>query len=318
MIRDLLLIAVLSLSLAGCWAQSERPVIMVYAAGDQVFGEMLADAIRSDSRIDSEVEVVPNPGLIMMATVLPTTECIVMYCNHKSQVTGLGPSLKVFIEEGGALVGMTETCYEPSAGEIATDIFPVYGNASVQEMKPGRRTYVRDADLEICAGLPESFELISFGTYFPADEEGNYIEVPGDQRVAYRDQEIGSPLVTVYETGSGGRSVGLPGIWVVSNQRVDVYYGNLLADENFVKLLTNCVYWAAKGSSRFAEVGDDLSRKIEEAETLQDRLRKESEDAARKARMGRLVVLAIIWIIGLASCAIVAKRVVLSPMDNAD
>jgi hypothetical protein len=317
--RTLLLAAVLSLALCPCWAQSERPVILVYAAGDQVFAEMLANAIRNDSRIDSDVEVVGNPAFIMMATVLPTTECIVMYCNHRSQLAALGPGLRTFIEEGGGLVGMTEACYEPSAKEIATDVFPIYGNASVQRTSPVERrarTYVRDADLEISEGLPESFELISMGTYFPADEEGNYVEVPGEHQVAYRDQEIGSPLVTTYETEKGGRSVSLPGIWVVSNARVDVYYGKLLADDNFVRLLTNSVYWTAKGSRRFSEVSEDLPNRIREAGTLQDRLKEEGEKAARKARTRRLAILVIGWIIGLSACVVVAKKVVLRPPDG--
>ncbi len=300
------------------WAETVKPVVIIYTGGNTAFAEMLAALIEEDERIDSEIEIVSSAEVLIMASVLPTTECIVIHSAQETEVKGLAPSLTNFIRDGGGLVGMTEVCYEPSGQGLATTVFPIFGNASAHQKTPavGRvRVCVKDQSTEINADLPETFPLVSMGTYYSADTEGNYVEVPGDYEVAYRDQEVGCPLVLTYETEGEGRSVSLPGIWVVSHPRVDVYFGNLVADENFVKLFTNSVYWAAKGSGRFPKVSQDLAQKIEDAKKSQDKIKEEAEKAKRRESTQRNIILAVVWGIGLVACGIIVWKIVLAPID---
>ncbi len=302
-------------SMCPTWADEEfRPVVIVYTGGETELAEMLADLIAADDRIDSEIKIVDTPAALAVATVLPTTECIVIYSDHRDEMKELGPGLTNFIQDGGGLVGMTEACYEPSAGVLATDVFPVFANTSVIKRSPTEkrvRTYVLNEATEIASGLPESFELLSMGLYFRGDEDGNYLDPGGDYTVVYKDLEIGSPLVLAYENQSGGRSVALPGIMVVRQSRVDVYYGNLIADENFVKLFTSCVYWAAKGSQRYPRVSEGLEQKIEDAEERYEKAGEAAREARRKKETQRLLVIGAIWGVGLVACGVILKKVVL-------
>jgi hypothetical protein len=302
-----------------CLADSEyRPVVVVYAGGDMVLANMLVDLIEDDPRIDSDVDIVNSAGALAMSTALPTTECIVVYSNHKDQLVGLGTPLANFLQEGGGLVGLTEVGYEPSAGNLATEVFPVFGNVSIvrRSLREKRsRTYILNQAGDITLGLPETFDLISMGTYYSGDEEDNYLEITGGHEVVYRDGETGSPLVVSYEAGKGGRSVALPGVMVVKQDRVDVYYGNLLSDDNFVRLFTNSVYWAAKGSQRYPEVSANLSQKIADAETRYERAGEEADRAKREALTQRTMVLGAIWAVGLVGCGIIVWKVILAPVS---
>jgi hypothetical protein len=142
------------------------------------------------------------------------------------------------------------------------------------------------------------------------------MDVHSDYTVPYRDQETGSPLVLAYQNEKGGRSVALPGIWVIPSERLDVYYGKLVEEPNFVQLFTNSVLWAAKGSSRYEEVQQDLDQKIMDAETRQDRLKEEADEARREEKTRRQVILAVLWAAGLVGCAVIAKKMVLVPVEE--
>ena len=118
-----------------------------------------------------------------------------------------------------------------------------------------------------------------------------------------------------YENDNGGRSVAFPGVWVIPSSRLDVYYGNLVADENFGKLFTNSVLWAAKGSTRFTEVQKDLDEKIEDAKGKQERLKEEAEQARKREETQRLLMLVGVWVVGLIICAVVVLKLVLAPIE---
>ncbi len=295
------------------------PTILLYSGTDPGFANMLATLIEEDERIDSKTRVVTSPDIIGLATALPQTECVVIYSANKAEIGGLETNLLSFFEQGGGVVGMREVCFESSAGELATKVFPIFGNASVKQLNPSEfraRNYVADDTVgEINSGLPGSFPLLSMGTYFSGDSENMYVEVPGDYQVPYRDDETGSPLVATLQSEKGGRSVALPGIWVIPVSRVDVYYGNLVADENFVKLFTNSVLWAAKGSSRFGEVSQGLEEKIEEAKGKQEKLKEEAEKARRRERTQRTLILIAIWAVGLLASGLVIKKLILVPIE---
>lgn len=296
-----------------------KPVILVYTGNDPGFAEMLGDVIEADDAIASEVQVVETPDILSVAAALPQTECIIVYASNQAEMEGLEDPLIAFFEQGGGLIGMRDICYEPYAADLAVEVFPTHANDSVQQLSPREtraRTYVLEEDSEITSGLPEQFPLLSMGTYFSADSEGNYLEIRDvEYEVAYVDQETGSPLVLAYVNEHGGRSVALPGIWTIPNARVDIYYGNLLQDENFVNLFSNMVLWAAKGSSRFPGIQPDLQEKIEEAKGRADRLKEEAEEARRRENTRQLIFLVAIWAGGLLVCGVIIKKMILVPIE---
>jgi len=314
-----ILACVLMVNTAVLAESSVEPSIIVYSGTDSGFAEMLAQLILDDPRIDSQVRVVTSPDIIALASSLPQTECIIIYTANKVEIEGLESNLISYFEQGGGLVGMREICSTEAAGRLAMDVFPTYANGSATQLNPREtriRVHVADDDTDINEGLPGNFPLLSMGTYFSADSENNYLPVSGDYMVPFRDEETGSPLVLAYENEQGGRSVAFPGVWVIPSERLDVYYGKLVAEPNFVKLFTNSVLWAAKGSTRFNEVQKDLDVKIEDAKGKQDRLRQEAEDARKREENQRLMMLIGIWVAGILVCAVVVKKLVLAPIED--
>ena len=301
------------------YVHAAAPTIIVYTGSDSEFARMLAELIEDDERIDSEIRVVNSADLVILAAAMPQTECIIIYTSNKVEIEGLEDTLLSYFQQGGGLVGMREICYQPSAGELATRLFPVMANTSVQQLSPREkrvRIYVTDRETEINQGLPDTFEILSMGTYYKGDARDEYMDVHSNYTVPYRDQETGSPLVLAYQNEKGGRSVALPGIWVIPSERLDVYYGKLVEEPNFVQLFTNSVLWAAKGSSRYEEVQQDLDQKIMDAETRQDRLKEEADEARREEKTRRQVILAVLWAAGLVGCALIAKKMVLVPVEE--
>jgi hypothetical protein len=305
---------VLLLLASSATAAGLEPVVFVYTGGAPELAEMLAPVIESDGRIEGRVMILQSPGEVVLAAAMPTTKCIVVYANHKDFVTGLGTALVPFFKEGGGIVGMTEVCYEPSALALATEVFPVFANFSATELslKERRtRTYIPEEASEIASGLPDGFEILSMGTYLSADENGDHVRVPGDYTVVYRDNKTGSPLLLAHESAEGGRSVAFPGIMLVSIPRLDVYYGNLVKDQNFVKLFTNYVAWAAD-NGRIGRVEEGLTDAIAAYDDYVKELKDEAE-RSRRDRAGRRVMILIgLWAVGLLSVGLVVLKIVRS------
>ncbi len=292
-----------------------EPVIVVYSGGTPELGEMLATLIESDGRLDSHVRIALSPGEVVVAAMAPATQCIVVYAEHKDYVTELDPILVPYFEEGGGLVGIMEPCYEPSAPGMATRVFQVFGNSSDMELSMRERrtrSYVLEEACEISSGLPEQFEILSMGTYLSADQEGKHVRVPGDYSVVYRDGATGCPLVLAHESNDGGRSVAFPGIMLAKVPRLDVYYGNLVTEEQFVKVFTNSVVWAA-GNARIERVEEGLEQAMQEHEDRIRQLADEAEKTRQGKATGRVLRLILLWAAGLASIGVVAKKVVLKP-----
>ncbi len=297
---------------------SQKPVTIVYSGPDTRIAEALASIIRQDERFADEILLVSSPSAVTLATILPTTRCIVIYSDHRNDLLGLGYSLKPFFDLGGGLVGMRDICYEPSAGNLSKEVFPVHGNSSVMQTSTSTkrvRTYVAAGESEITLGLPGRFGLPSMGTYLSADVNGTYVQIPGDYQALYTDHETGSPLVLAFRSQAGGRSVALPGIWVVKTPRVDVYYGALMEDANFTRLLTNSVLWAAEGT-RFNRVMDEISSKLEGVEEEKIDLRNQAQAMKRRDRNRRLLNLALLWALGLAACAAIGRKLVLVRVEE--
>ena len=293
-----------------------KPTIVVYSGTDTTIAHALASLIEQDARFHGETLVVSSPSAVALATVLPTAQCIVIYSDHKDHLQGLDLTLPPFLDEGGGLVGMRDACYEPSAGNLSRNVFPVYGNFSLVKTSIAQkrvRTYVGVGTSEVTSGLPERFQLVSMGIFLCADENGTYVQVPGSYQVLYEDEETGAPLVLAYESEGAGRSVAMPGVMVVKTPRVDVYYGTLLADGNFVKLFTNSVLWAAD-SPRFASLTQNLEGKLATIENEKQALKQEGQAARKKDRQKRLATVVVIWAMGLAACALITKKLILAPV----
>lgn len=307
-------VVALMLAAVGSAQPLTKPVIVVYTGEDEAFAAMLASLIEADGRMESEVEVAASREAVILASALPQTQCIVVYADNERELEGLEPRLLSFFERGGGLVGMKEACYVPSAGSLATMAFPTYANASVKESNPNsekaRREYVKYDDAEISSGLPDRFPLPSMGQYFLGDVAGNYLGMAGTGSVPFRDQQTGSPLVLTQQNSNGGRSVAFPGIWVLSLSRVKTYYGNLVNDENFVKMFTNSVLWASEGARTQARIGEDLSS-LDELRRREEEFPAEMELASSRRRANRSMVLVGLWAIGLTTCGLVVKKLIL-------
>ncbi len=297
-----------------------KPTIVIYTGADTGFATMLAELIKQDPRIDSDARVVNSPDLVALAAALPSTECIVVYASNKNELEGLSSALTRFFEGGGAVIGLREICYQPSAGDLATLVFPTYANASRQQYASGQRrarNYTKAQSTEINSELPDRFSLPSAGFYFCAYGNGTYAEVAGNYTVLYRDGETGAPIVLTHESPKGGRSIAFPGIWVISSTRVDVYYGRLLEDGNFTRMFSNCLLWAAKGSTHYKRVSQDLDAKLEVARSKQQRLAEQAEQARRRESTRRTLFLLVVWAAGLLACAVIVKKVILAPFEIA-
>lgn len=290
------------------------PIILIYTGVNDDYAEMLASLIKEDDGVEADVFVTADSEMISLGASLPNTMCIVVHADNAAEMAGLEESLLVFFEDGGGLIGMKDACYLPSAGELAAQVFPTFANFSVRETSPNgwARTYLRDESTEINSDLPESFELMSMGTYFSADGNGGYLQVPGDYAVLFRDQETSSPQVLVNENEKGGRSVAFPGTWVVSTSRIAVYYGNLVANENFAKLFTNSVNWA-KGSTRFISLSEEWVGRLQEVEDQRLQLVEEAEERKRKESARKTYTLIGLWAMGLIASGLITRRIILSP-----
>jgi hypothetical protein len=288
-----------------------KPIVVVFGGGDDEFTEMFAELI--EERVDAEVLIVTSPEAVRLASALPNTACIMIYADHRDDLVGLPDSLPAFFLAGGGLIGMTEVCNQPSAEELSIEVFPIRGNHII---RPPKRvfTYALDNNMEISDGLPESFDILSIGTYTSVDAEGTLIEVPGDHKVVYRDSESGVPLVVAYENEVGGRAVAFPGIMVVKNQRVDVYYGNLFLNENFNTLLINSIEWAM-GNSRLTRMEEVLVEKVNEFNSIQEELKIAAEETRERRRARRMYSLMIFWAVGLIVCGLILVKMVLVPQE---
>jgi len=294
------------------------PIIAVYSPGLPEFGKMLASLIEADERIDAEVMILHTQDQVAQATALPTIACIVIYSDNMRQFDRLGAPLSTFFEAGGGLVGMTEICYVPSADGLAETVFPTYANASKKKSSPREkrvRTYVRDEEAALEEGLPEHFDLVSMGTYYSSDANGDYLKMPGEYSVAYRDEETSSPLVILHESDGGGRSVAMPGIWIVKAQRVDIYYGNLVKDENFQRLFTNSVLWAAE-ARRYIDTAQHLDERLQGMKEEEERLKLDVERQRKRKATIRILSLGAIWVAGLVTCGVITKRIILAPAPS--
>lgn len=311
-------LVLLTIAASALCAESEAsPTVVVYGGGEDEFASMLAELVEASDRLDAKALMVNSPEAVRLAAAMPNVGCILIYADHRNDLLYLPPALVAFFEGGGGLVGMTEVCNEPSAEELATEVFPIHGNHTVKPAPGTKRafTYALDEEMAIAEGLPKAFDVLTLGTYASVDLEGNLLEIPGDHRVVYRDSETGVPLIVADESEKGGRSVSVPGIMVVSNQRVDVYYGNLFTDGNFTTLLTNSIAWAM-GNSRFTRLDGNVDEKVEEFKGIQEDLRARADEAENDRRTRRTYMLAGFWALGLTVCAAILLKLVLPPQGQ--
>ena len=295
-------------------ALNMTPIIIVYTGVNDDYGEMLASLIREEDVSGADVFVTADPELVSLGASLPNTVCIVVHADNAAEMTGLEESLSTYFIKGGGVIGMKDACYLSSSGDLATRVFPTYANFSVKETHPDKwaRTYLRNEVKTINSDLPESFTVMSMGTYFSADIEGEYLEVPGEWSVLYRDSETSSPQVLAYETEGGGRSVAFPGIWVVSTSRLPVYYGNLVKNEDFAELFTNSVRWAGE-SSRYTRLSGEWSNRLEKVTESREKLVEEAEERMNTRSSRRTYTLLGLWTLGLVTSTLITWKLIIHP-----
>jgi len=293
-----------------------EPHVLVYAGRMPGYADALAEIINETG---TRAVVADSDAVIRSMLGLPQTGCVVIAALNPSDFVFLrefAPVFNNFFDSGGALVGLGACC-TTDLESISSTVFPVGGNATIRGKRMGDlhgSTYVLSDNVEgITSGLPESYtvtqEKFAYrsspgGPLEPASELGNI-------DVVYREVESGLPLLVTLEGDNGGRSVSLPGCFVVGVERLPFYWGNLVTNPEFRILLKNSVTWAMEGSERFQTLYGELEMALEEESSRLDDIRESGDDATEKSSRARLYMLIGLWAIALVFQGFLVFRFIL-------
>ena len=235
----------------------DEPAILVYSGSMTGWASALCEILNEDERIPGECLVVPDRELLSIMLFLPRVQGLILAPIASRDIKGVGELAKDFFEEGGAVVGFSPCTDLRSEVELASTVFPFFCNKSGGSERidntPINRYVSRDME-DIAEGLPPTFGLVSGGYLFPASPAGEVIEIDpeeGTRWVFWEEKNSGAPLVIGYERAGTGRSVGFSGCRVNEVSRSNTYFGALVEQPEFVRLLGNVVAWAIDGSDRY-------------------------------------------------------------------
>ncbi|MBU7004249.1 MAG: hypothetical protein HXS50_01685, partial [Theionarchaea archaeon] len=286
-----LVIVCLLLFTATCNAGVFTPTVYVYSGDMPGFGEGIVE-ILNGSIEGVEFVAVNDPTLLSSLIPMPDTACAILAVMKGKEVETLITPLLTYFEGGGALIGFQGCMSLNTAGDLATDIFPIFGNATGSfTLKEGVpiNEYVRDVSISEFANLPESFNLLGqFFAYSVNSTKGKIDPMPdsGVKRVLYRDKKTEAPLIVAYESEEGSRSISLTGFFVRSTETASNYYGKLLVDPLFADLMIDAVTWTMDGATRsstYESTYEDLIQdERERAQELIDKAERNRSDAQNR------------------------------------
>ena len=315
-------------------AQDEaKPVILVYhgpKVGDQdlrLYGQALADVINSDPRLKDKADIVLVGDQDLMNTLLyfPQVKCVVMaLTTWELTADRIVPSTLWYFNQGGGIVGLGNAGNGAVTKELNATVFPIFGNQFYM-VKPtfrvdpvtGRRiierktTYIKAATNDITEGVADQFTLsdkrfvvhmnttVSPPKFVPMQPE------KGKYTVLYKDNELGAPLVVLYE--ENGTSVTFAGTDQISVHETDeTYFGNLLNDENFRKLLQNSVYYVWSHETKYEEAMAKAKQEFQEMKEEQDQLMEKVEESQKKRKAARLTRAVLLIVVGIVLIAVIS------------
>lgn len=309
-------------------AQEEaKPVILLYhgpKVGTQdlrVYGQALADLINSDSRMTDKAEIVLVGDQDLMNTLLyfPQVKCaVVALTTWELKADRIVPSLLWYFNEGGGVVGLGNAGHGEVTKILNGSVFPIFGNQYLM-VKPsifidpdtGKRVILRETgykkvnDHEIAQGVESEFALqdkrfvIHMNTSMSPPKYLAIQPEKGDYTMVYSDDDIGAPLVVIYE--ENGTSVTFAGTDQISiNDVDDSYYGNFLDDENFKTMFQNSVYYVwskeTKYENAMARATEEFNKMQQEEDDLKARV-EESQKKEKNAKLLRSVLLIVVGVV---------------------
>ncbi len=315
-------------------AQDEsKPVILLYhgpKVGEQdlhLYGQALADVINSDPRLKDKADIVLVGDQDLMNTLLyfPQVKCVVIaLTTWELRATRIIDSTLWYFNQGGGIVGLGNAGNGDVTGELNATVFPLFGNQYYM-VKPtfrkdpvtGRRiierttTYIKAADNEIIQGVADQFTLkdkrfvvhmntsVSPPKYVPMEPE------KGKYTMLYKDKDLGAPLVVLYE--ENGTSVTFAGTDQISTHETDdTYFGNLLKDENFKKLLQNSVYYVWSHETKYEKAMASAKEQFTKMKQEQDQLMKKVQESQKKRKAARLTRAVLLIVVGIVLIAVIS------------
>lgn len=323
-----------------------KPVILLYHGpkkGDQelsVYGEALAELIEQDSRLQGEAEIVLVGDQDLMNTLLyfPQVKCVILaLTTWELEAQRLVPSLEWYFNQGGSIVGLGNAGKGDVTFRLNGSIFPLFGtqyytvnptfvcvnketgeeriveiprcNDNEVRQLVRQTTYVQSTDHEITQGVADEFTLKDsrFVAHLNTSTKEFTHMVPeeGDYTMVYQDNDLGAPLVVVYE--DNGTTVTFAGTDQMSVHEGDpAYYGNILEDENFVKLFQNSVYYAWNEETKYEDAMARAQQKFEEMEQEEEALKEQVEKSQSQETTSSLMRSVLLIVVGLVLIAIIA------------
>jgi len=275
------------------------------------FAQGLAELLANQTE-GIKFQALDQPSELSSLLAMPDVTCVILPVMTGSAIRTLVDPLCTYFHNGGALVGFQGCCDTRQVGLLATEVFPMFGNSTgspvIKDAGPVNE-YVRDQALKGFGDLPESFDLV--GQFF--SYSGNATREPVDPQpaeglktVLFRESRTKAPLVVAYETPGSSRSVCFAGCFVKAKETERNYYGRLLEDPVFIKLIKDALAWTAQGTTRSSRYESSYADLIQgESDRLQNLV--ESADKSEKDRKSqRLLFLSAIWILGIAAIAALA------------
>jgi hypothetical protein len=270
----------------------------------------LCQILNEDDRISGECLVVPDRELLSIMLYLPRVQGLILAPMASRDIKGVGELARDFFEEGGAVVGFYPSTDIRSEVELASMVFPFFCNKSGGSEKVDNspvNTYVAREMGSISEGLPPTFGLVSGGFLFSASPAGEVIEIEPDEGtrwVFWEEKNSGAPLVIGYERPGTGRSVGFSGCRVNEVSRSNTYFGALVEQAEFIRLLGNAVAWAIEGSDRYSNLEDNWQSVLQVEANRHGETRARAIDAREGERTRRNLYLLGVWVLAGMVCVI--------------
>jgi len=329
------------LSLAGAKGQENEKLVLVFCY-DETTSVLLREMVSFSMDLSSVVEgelgeeyrVIPCTSFSELRQYLHTPYVVTIVTSYlgDGEINTTFPYGSLF-QDGMGLLGFNHLCSNEFSGELATGVFPIFGNAStkgtmtlVNRTWMRLRTYNRSAGHPVSAGLPDSFTIPEYELTFckpsaeqqswPRPSDGVYTVVfTTTSKDSDYDQSL-LPGVVAYE--KGGRSVSFPGFYGSEKQGV-TSYENFVKESVFANLVSNAVKWASvSGEDRMSRLQPDFVAELDEFRSGIQEERDEIRSWRKAQSGGRLGLQIIVIVIGAAALSLTLYLTLLSREDEGD
>lgn len=327
------------LSPAGAQAQEDEKLVLVFCYDETtsvLLREMVSFSMDLSSVIEEELgeeyQVIPCTSFSELRQYLQTPNVVTIVTSYlgDGEINTTFPYRPLF-QDGMGLLGFNHLCSNELSGDLAIEVFPIFGNAStkgtmtlVNRTWMRLRTYNRSADHPVSEGMPSSFTIPEYELTFcktpagrdtwPKPRDGVYTVVfTTTSKDSEYDQGL-LPGVVAYE--NGGRSVSFPGFYGSEKQGV-TSYENFVNDPVFVKLVSNGVRWASvSGEERMSRLQPDFAAGLDEFRSVIEEERDEIQRWRKAQSGGRLGLQIAVIVIGAAALSLTLFLTLVSREDE--